>query len=223
MLCNSGWSWMFKARSMKKIRQREMLSDQFFTVGDLRWLTCCRTVGDHDPGMPNFLTKVRESDAERVRRPSERPSELNLQHIEELALSDMAFFKPFMYSWSFHIFSSFSGMHWELPEKKNWITQMMRPTRPFEKKRTIESTIGILRAFSRSWWSFWNTWLMVGQRFSGGHWTEEILMLTWKLMASAATARLRSIAVLFRCLLSMNFLHPEGEGWVQRMNQRTAI
>ena len=37
-------------------------------------------------------------------------------------------------------------------------------------------------------------------------------MLTWKLMASAATARLRSIAVLFRCLLSMNFLHPEGEG-----------
>lgn len=67
MLCNSGWSWMFKARSMKKIRQREMLSDQFFTVGDLRWLTCCRTVGDHDPGMPNFLTKVRESDAERVR------------------------------------------------------------------------------------------------------------------------------------------------------------
>lgn len=91
MLCNSGWSWMFKARSMKKIRQREMLSDQFFTVGDLRWLTCCRTVGDHDPGMPNFLTKVRESDAERVRRPSERPSELNLQHIEELALSDMAF------------------------------------------------------------------------------------------------------------------------------------
>ena len=130
MLCNSGWSWMFKARSMKKIRQREMLSDQFFTVGDLRWLTCCRTVGDHDPGMPNFLTKVRESDAERVRR----PSELNLQHIEEHALSDMAFFKPFMYSRSFHIFSSFSGMHWELPEKKNWITQMMRPTRPFEKK-----------------------------------------------------------------------------------------
>ena len=37
-------------------------------------------------------------------------------------------------------------------------------------------------------------------------------MLTWKLLASAATARLRSTAVLFRCLLSMNFLHPEGEG-----------
>ena len=74
MLCNSGWSWMFKARSMKKIRQREMLSDQFFTVGDLRWLTCCRTVGDHDPGMPNFLTKVRESDAERVRLGSGLPS-----------------------------------------------------------------------------------------------------------------------------------------------------
>lgn len=156
MLCNSGWSWMFKARSMKKIRQREMLSDQFFTVGDLRWLTCCRTVGDHDPGMPNFLTKVRESDAERVRR----PSELNLQHIEELALSDMAFFKPFMYSRSFHIFSSFSGMHWELPEKKNWITQMMRPTRPFEKKRTIDQQLESSALFPgaggasgiRGWW-----------------------------------------------------------------------
>ena len=154
----------------------------------------------------------------------ERPSELNLQHIEELALSDMAFFKPFMYSRSLFIsFPVFQACIESCQRRRIGSPKWWGLPGLSKKKRTIESTIGILRGFPRSWWSFWNTWLMVGQRFSGGQWTEEILMLTWKLMVSAATARLRSTAVLFRCLLSMKCLHPEGEGWVQRMNQRTAI
>ncbi len=66
MLCNSnGWCWMFKARCMKKLRQREMLSDYWWpAVTDLSSNSWWHVV---DPGMPNFLMKVRESDAERVR------------------------------------------------------------------------------------------------------------------------------------------------------------
>lgn len=229
MLCNSAWNWMFKARSMKKIRQREMLSDQLVTCGD--WHV-----------VEQLVTTIQECRTSWRRFENLMPREWGLgaeSATHRRAISVTWLEKAFQISSrSFHISS---GMHWELPEKKNWITQMMRNTRPFSKKQQNKKAKpkqqsnqlhqrnhwnpGILGTFVvfapgargasgiRGWW--WDRGFQVAS---------ETMEADGKCWLTAVFRRsTESTAVLFCCLLSMNCLHPEGEGWVQRMNQRTAI